>query len=133
MTLIKAADAVGKRKVLHMSGNVLDVDMTLDGIAFCNEDGRAERGRGLQDHGQRPGQARRAPVRDHGSALRGNKTTTEPVIDWNACTRTCRGRGLRRDPEPDRFEPERGRADRTSSRLALPRRGPRDGRTGSRP
>ena len=29
LILIKAEDKVGRRKVLHMSGNVLDVDMTM--------------------------------------------------------------------------------------------------------
>lgn len=92
MALIKAADAVGVRKVLHMSGNVLDVDMTLDGIAFCNETGEQSAGedcKTLDSVLAKPG-ARPACVIT-GRALRGNKTTTEPVIDWNGVHEDLQG------------------------------------------
>ncbi len=84
MTLIKAADAVGTRKVLHLSGNVLDVDQTLDGIAFCNDASEQSAGEDCKtlDEVLAKPSARPACVIT-GRALRGNKTTTDPVIDWN--------------------------------------------------
>ena len=92
MTLIKDADKVGKRKVLHMSGNVLDVDMTLDGIQFCSETGEQSAGedcKTLDDVLAKPN-ARPACVIT-GRPLRGNKTTTDPVIDWNGVHEDLQG------------------------------------------
>ena len=92
LILIKAETAVGRRKVLHMSGNVLDVDMTMDGILFCNETGEQSAGEDCKtlDEVLTKPSARPACVIT-GRPLRGNKTTTDPVIDWNGVHEDLQG------------------------------------------
>ena len=80
------------RAVLHMTGAVLDVAETLAAIEFCNETGEQSAGedcKTLDDVLAKPN-ARPACVIT-GRPLRGNKTTTDPVIDWNGVHEDLQG------------------------------------------
>lgn len=71
------------RAVLHMTGAVLDVAETLSAIEFCNETGETSGGDGCKTLSEVLAKPSGLPACGiTGRALRGNKTTTTPVIDY---------------------------------------------------
>lgn len=77
------AQKTAGRAVLHMTGSVLDVAETLSAIEFCNEAGETSGGDGCKTLSEVLAKPSGLPACGiTGRALRGNKTTTTPVIDY---------------------------------------------------
>ena len=77
------AQKTAGRAVLHMTGSVLDVAETLSAIEFCNETGETSGGDGCKTLSEVLAKPSGLPACGiTGRALRGNKTTTTPVIDY---------------------------------------------------
>ena len=77
------AQKTAGRAVLHMTGSVLDVAETLSAIEFCDETGETSGGDGCKTLSEVLAKPSGLPACGiTGRALRGNKTTTTPVIDY---------------------------------------------------